>query len=141
MPAAQRSLSTGTFGDLTVGELLELAQGARGQRLERHLLAATLRALAAWLAEQARLLLEADVSVSNVRALQAVDVSAPPMLLTRREREVARCIARGLSNRQIAAELVITTSTTERHVANILSKLSMRSRAQVAAWAASHGVA
>ena len=67
--------------------------------------------------------------------------AAPAAQLTRREREVAACIARGLSNRQIAAELVITTSTTERHVANILNKLAMRSRTQVAAWAAAHGLA
>ena len=138
MPAAQ-PLPAETFGDLTVGELLELALEARGQRLERHLLAATLRALAAWLAEQSRVLLEADSPASNVRALPTVE--APRVHLTRREREVAGCIARGLSNRQIAAELVISTGTTERHVANILSKLAMRSRSQIAAWAAAHGLA
>jgi DNA-binding NarL/FixJ family response regulator len=138
MPAAQPILAE-TFGDLTIGELLELALEARGQRLERHLLAATLRALATWLAEQSRILLETDFPAPNVRALPAVQ--APAAQLTRREREVAACIARGLSNRQIAAELVITTSTTERHVANILNKLAMRSRTQVAAWAAAHGLA
>jgi non-specific serine/threonine protein kinase len=125
-----------TVGDLTVGELLELAREARGQRLDRHLLAATLRALAAWLTEQSRALLEADTPTSNLRTLPT-----GPVHLTRRQREVAACIARGLSNRQIAAELVITTSTTERHVANILNKLAMRSRSQIAAWAAAHGLA
>ena len=55
-------------------------------------------------------------------------------MLTRREREVASRIAHGLSNRQIAEELVIAVSTTERHVANILNKLAMRSRTQVATW-------
>src|SRR5712692_1564559 len=61
-------------------------------------------------------------------------------VLTRREGEVATRIAWGLSNRQIAADLVIARSTAERHVANILSKLAMRSRAQVAAWAVHSGL-
>jgi len=54
--------------------------------------------------------------------------------LTARELAVARRIARGLTNKQIAAELVIAEGTADRHVANILGKLRFRSRAQVAAW-------
>ena len=45
-------------------------------------------------------------------------------------------IARGLSNRAIAEELVISPATAARHVANILGKLGLNSRAQVAAWTA-----
>jgi DNA-binding CsgD family transcriptional regulator len=55
--------------------------------------------------------------------------------LTGREREVARLLAAGRSNREIADMLVITEGTVEVHVKHILSKLSLRSRAQVAAWA------
>src|ERR1051326_2957820 len=58
--------------------------------------------------------------------------------LTPRERDVARLVARGYSNRQIADELVIALSTAERHVANILSKLHMRSRAEIGVWAVQH---
>ena len=47
---------------------------------------------------------------------------------------MARLIAAGLSNREIAAALVITERTVEGHVGNILAKLNFRSRAQVAAW-------
>jgi non-specific serine/threonine protein kinase len=54
--------------------------------------------------------------------------------LTRRESEVARLIAKGLSNREIAAALVVTERTVEGHVSNILAKLGFRSRAQVTAW-------
>jgi predicted ATPase/DNA-binding CsgD family transcriptional regulator len=54
--------------------------------------------------------------------------------LTRREREVAALIAEGLSNREIAARLVVAQRTAEGHVENILSKLGFTSRAQVAAW-------
>jgi predicted ATPase/DNA-binding CsgD family transcriptional regulator len=60
---------------------------------------------------------------------------APPAL-TAREWQIAALIARGLSNRGIAAELVISPATAARHVANIFGKLGVSSRAQVAAWIA-----
>jgi DNA-binding NarL/FixJ family response regulator len=56
--------------------------------------------------------------------------------LTRREREIAGFIARGMSNREIAETLVIAPRTAETHVANILSKLGFTSRAQVSSWVA-----
>ena len=58
--------------------------------------------------------------------------------LTRREREVALLVAQGLTNRQIAEELSISERTASNHVARILSKSRLRSRAQSAAWAAEH---
>jgi non-specific serine/threonine protein kinase len=58
--------------------------------------------------------------------------------LTRREAQVARLVARGMGNRAIADELVITEGTVEVHVKRILSKLGFRSRSQVAVWAAQH---
>jgi DNA-binding NarL/FixJ family response regulator len=57
-----------------------------------------------------------------------------PERLTRREREVALLVARGLTNRQIASELSVSRSTANNHVARILRKLGLRSRAQIAAW-------
>jgi DNA-binding NarL/FixJ family response regulator len=51
--------------------------------------------------------------------------------LTRREQEVARLMALGRTNREIADALVITEGTVEVHVKHILSKLGFRSRAQV----------
>ena len=56
--------------------------------------------------------------------------------LTPREMQVARLVAVGRSNKQIAAELVISQRTAENHVRRILTKLGFTSRAQVAAWAA-----
>ena len=56
--------------------------------------------------------------------------------LTRREREIAGLLAEGLTNREIAARLVIAQRTAETHVDHILSKLGMTSRAQVAGWVA-----
>lgn len=54
--------------------------------------------------------------------------------LTGREREVAALIAQGQSNSEIAAELVLSKRTVEKHIANILSKLSLTSRAQIVRW-------
>jgi non-specific serine/threonine protein kinase len=54
--------------------------------------------------------------------------------LTRRERDVARLVARGLSNRDIAESLFVGERTVETHVGNILGKLGFTSRAQIAAW-------
>jgi non-specific serine/threonine protein kinase len=55
-----------------------------------------------------------------------------PAALTRREREVASLVAHRLTNRQIASELVISERTVDHHVANILKKLNVHSREQVA---------
>jgi predicted ATPase/DNA-binding NarL/FixJ family response regulator len=57
-----------------------------------------------------------------------------PALLTRRERQVAELVADGLSNKEIAATLVISQRTAESHVEHILTKLSFTNRAQVAVW-------
>ena len=60
--------------------------------------------------------------------------------LTTREREVVALLAGGLSNRAIAEALVITEGTAEVHVKHILTKLGLKSRVQVALWAAQRGV-
>lgn len=54
--------------------------------------------------------------------------------LTKRERQVADLVARGLTNQQIATKLVISQRTAEGHVEHILTKLGFTSRAQIAAW-------
>lgn len=56
--------------------------------------------------------------------------------LTPREREVAALLAEGLTNAELAARLFISPRTAAVHVSNILTKLGMRSRTEVAAWAA-----
>jgi predicted ATPase/DNA-binding CsgD family transcriptional regulator len=60
--------------------------------------------------------------------------------LTEREREVAALIAQGKSNGEIAGELVLSKRTVEKHIANILSKLGLTSRAQLVRWAIGHGL-
>jgi len=61
--------------------------------------------------------------------------------LTTREREVARLVAQGKSNRVIADELVVGVSTVEAHISHIFTKLGFSSRAQIAAWAVDKGLA
>jgi non-specific serine/threonine protein kinase len=58
--------------------------------------------------------------------------------LSAREEEVVALIAQGLTNRQIADRLVISERTTHAHVRNILDKLGLASRTQVATWAMQH---
>jgi DNA-binding NarL/FixJ family response regulator len=62
--------------------------------------------------------------------------AAPPP----RELEVAALIRRGLTNAEIAQRLALTPGTVANHVANVLARLNLRNRAQLAAWAAEHGV-
>jgi len=57
-----------------------------------------------------------------------------PNPLTPREQEVARLIARGYGNREIAEVLVLTPGTVANHVAHILEKLELSSRVQIAIW-------
>ena len=61
---------------------------------------------------------------------------ASTIVLTPREEEVAALVAQGLTNRQVATELVISEQTAATHVKKILKKLTLHSRSQLAAWVA-----
>jgi len=60
--------------------------------------------------------------------------------LNQREREILPLLARGLRNKEIAAELFIAETTTRDYVSAILSKLQVSNRAAAAAWAVEHGL-
>jgi DNA-binding NarL/FixJ family response regulator len=63
-----------------------------------------------------------------------------PGRLTAREVEVLSLVAQGLSNRDVAAALVLSEKTVARHLANIFSKLGVTSRTAAAAFAFEHGL-
>ncbi|MEV0387969.1 LuxR C-terminal-related transcriptional regulator [Nonomuraea sp. NPDC050643] len=65
-------------------------------------------------------------------ALDGKEEGPPP--LTRRETQIAELVARGLTNKEIAASLVIAQRTAEGHIEHILTKLGFNSRAQIAVW-------
>jgi predicted ATPase/DNA-binding CsgD family transcriptional regulator len=78
----------------------------------------------------------AGMDMPSARPAGRWDVEA----LTRREREVAALLGRGLTNRQIADELVLTEGTANSYVKRVLRRLGFHSRSQVAAWAVERGL-
>jgi LuxR family maltose regulon positive regulatory protein len=82
-------------------------------------------------------------AAAEERRTAAMQTSPGPdkrAVLTARESEILRLVAEGLSNKQIAARLTLSEHTVHRHVANILVKLRVSSRAAAAALAAKHGL-
>lgn len=73
-------------------------------------------------------------------SLQAGTTSSQPGGLTRREREIAELVARGLTNRQIADLLHVAERTAENHVQHILTKLGFQNRSQIATWTTRHSL-
>jgi DNA-binding NarL/FixJ family response regulator len=88
------------------------------------------------------------VSVFNVDGLRSSGqasvregTSTRPSPLSLREREVAILIAQGMTNRQIAEELVISDRTAEAHAEHIRDKLGVHNRAEIAVWVIQNGLA
>jgi predicted ATPase/DNA-binding CsgD family transcriptional regulator len=96
-----------------------------------------------WWAEGRGLSLTEAVALAESE-LPAV-MSTPDLLpvgagLTAREAEVLRLVARGQSNKEIAAELVLSVRTVERHITNLYGKIDARGKADATAYAFKHGL-
>jgi DNA-binding NarL/FixJ family response regulator len=78
-----------------------------------------------------------DTSIDAVTAAEGV----APAVLTQREAEVLRLIVAGNSTQEMAATLVLSTRTVERHIANLYTKLGARNRADATAYALRHAIA
>ena len=99
---------------------------------------------AAW-AEGRAMLPERAIEYAQSVISSLLSTTTPPresstdeqvLALTPRQRQVAALVARGMTNREIAAELVIAEGTAANHVAHILVKLGFHSRRQIASWVA-----
>jgi DNA-binding NarL/FixJ family response regulator len=119
-----------------------LRAGASGFLLKdvpAHQLAAGVRMVAAGEA-----LLAPSITRRLIEEFAATPKSAPPPPgldeLTPRELEVFRLVARGLSNAEIAAELVVSEATVKSHVAHVLMKLNLRDRVQAVVLAYEAGI-
>lgn len=88
---------------------------------------------------------EADRAAGLLRDLEAphraeAAQASPPSPLTRRELDIVRLIAQGLSDKEVAARLSLSEHTVHRHVSNVLTKLDLPSRTAVVAYAARQGL-
>jgi DNA-binding CsgD family transcriptional regulator len=121
--------------------------GAQGYHTEALLeLAATLvrrgecgdlpraRSLVAEAARRAKELGMAPFAARATHLIEQLDADEPPTPLTRREREVAELVTKGLTSREIAEQLYLSERTVQNHVQHILTKLDLSNRSQIAVW-------
>jgi NarL family two-component system response regulator LiaR len=120
MPAIEAGATGYLLKDVSAEDLVKAIQGAHQGQAQLH-------------PEVARKLME------QVR--QPRKSERPGEDLTPREMEVLRLIASGMSNKEIARELVMTERTVKGHVSNILGKLNLQDRTQAALYAVRHGLA
>lgn len=92
---------------------------------------------------QGRSSLHPDIALKVIQELKKPPANLPPTEepLTEREVEVLRLVARGLSNQDIADQLVISERTVRAHISNILGKLHLANRTQAALYALRQGLA
>lgn len=83
--------------------------------------------------------IEGSAVKNNPETSGVTDRTRPEFGLTEREVDVLRCLALGMSNREIAEHLFVTEGTVKNHVSSLISKLDLRDRTQAALYAVRHG--
>ena len=121
MPALRAGATGYLLKDVSADELVRAIEGAHRGQAQLH-------------PDVARRLME------QVSSPQPKRDEAPGAALTPRELEVLRLIASGMSNKEIARELVLNERTVKGHVSNILSKLGLADRTQAALYAVREGI-
>jgi DNA-binding NarL/FixJ family response regulator len=76
----------------------------------------------------------APFAVRTRDLIEQLDADEPLTPLTRREREVAELVTKGLTSREIAEQLYLSERTVQNHVQHILTKLDLSNRSQIAVW-------
>ncbi|WP_291518454.1 response regulator transcription factor [Acidovorax sp.] len=120
-----------------------LRDGARGyliKNIEGDALSSAIRRAAAGEAVIDNTMTAKLVSQFRAQPKAGSGVAAERDKLTVREREIVQCLAKGESNKEIARSLDVAESTVKIHVQNILKKLNLNSRVQVAVYAVEHGM-
>jgi len=139
VPDPIRVIVVTTFDlDEYVGEALRL--GACGFLLKRSGPVLLIEAIRAAMAGDT--LISPQITVRLLRRLAASSSAADGdagAALTPRELDVARAVAAGKTNAEIARELFVSAGTVKTHIANIQEKLGTRNRVGIAAWAWAHG--
>jgi len=129
--------SSFTEREAVIASVLAGASGYITKNLERSQLIEAIRSVARGEGQ-----LDSRVAGTVIGRLTelAGDDAQPESPLTPREREVLVLISRGLTNREIASDLVISEHTARNHVTSILNKLGFSRRAEAAAYAARLGI-
>ena len=92
------------------------------------------RSLVADAARQATALGMVPIAAKAANLIEKLHASDTPTKLTRRERDVAELVAKGMTNREIAEQLYLSERTAQNHVQHILTKLALSNRSQIAVW-------
>lgn len=135
--SSQILVLTSFANDQNVREAIEA--GAIGYLLKDVLKADLLRAIQ--MAAQGKPTLHPEVQGYLMRQVNAASTAPRPPQLTDREFDVLRLVARGHSNKEIAAALHLTEGTVKGYVSAILAKLGVADRTQAALYAVKHGLA
>jgi two-component system nitrate/nitrite response regulator NarL len=116
------------------------AQGYLLKKIEPQAFLNTLRQVARGEASISRAMATRLIAEFARQARQSVPAPAAGFGLSQREKEVLELVAKGMSNKEIAATLAITSNTVKNHLKNILEKLHLENRVQAATFALREGL-